>query len=50
MEISVSRSTTRAIGQNEKVLLKGSIKEHSEYNDVKQTIITRCKIISLLTN
>ena len=29
----------------EKIRLKGTIKEHKEYNGVKQTVITRCKIM-----
>lgn len=28
-----------------KYLIKGSIKDHSEYNGVKQTVITRCKVL-----
>ena len=28
-----------------KYLIKGSVKEHSEYKGVKQTVITRCKIL-----
>ena len=28
-----------------KYLIKGSIKEHSEYNGTKQTVITRCKVL-----
>lgn len=29
---------------NEKVALKGTVKEHSEYKNEKQTVLTRCKI------
>lgn len=28
-----------------KYLIKGSVKDHSEYNGVKQTVITRCKVL-----
>jgi hypothetical protein len=31
--------------EGDKISLKGSIKEHSEYNGVKQTAITRCKVL-----
>lgn len=31
-------------GKGEVIKLKGTIKEHSEYRDEKQTILTRCKI------
>lgn len=27
-----------------KIILKGTVKEHSEYNDEKQTLLTRCRI------
>ena len=30
--------------RGEKVHLKGTIKEHSEYDDEKQTVLTRCKV------
>ena len=29
------------------VVLKGTIKEHSEYNDEKQTVLTRCKVTKI---
>jgi hypothetical protein len=32
--------------QNEKVLIKGRIIDHSEYEEVPQTVLTRCKFIS----
>lgn len=31
--------------RGEKLTIKGTIKEHSEYNEVKQTVLTRCKIV-----
>ncbi|WP_333980521.1 hypothetical protein [Bacillus pumilus] len=31
-------------GKGETIKLKGTVKEHSEYRDEKQTILTRCKI------
>ena len=30
--------------ESEEIRLKGTIKEHSEYNGVKQTVLTRCRI------
>lgn len=30
--------------ENDKVTVKGTIKEHNEYKHVKQTVITRCKV------
>jgi len=29
---------------NEKVFMKGSVKDHKEFNETKQTILTRCKL------
>lgn len=29
------------------IILKGTIKEHSEYKDEKQTVLTRCKVFSV---
>lgn len=39
--------TTRGLGLevDAQVSLKGTIKEHTEYNGEKQTILTRCKVI-----
>ena len=31
--------------EEDNIILKGTIKEHIIYNDVKQTVLTRCKII-----
>ena len=33
--------------EGDTVVLKGSIKEHTEYKDEKQTVLTRCKIIEI---
>lgn len=30
------------------VVLKGTIKDHSEYKDEKQTVLTRCKVIDII--
>ena len=30
--------------EGEKVRLRGTVKEHSEYKDEKQTVLTRCRI------
>lgn len=32
------------IGSGDKVTIKGTVKEHSEYREEKQTILTRCKL------
>ena len=32
----------------EPVILKGTVKEHSEYKDEKQTVLTRCKVLEVL--
>lgn len=39
--------TTRGLGieKETEVTLKGTIKEHTEYKEEKQTILTRCKVI-----
>lgn len=38
--------TTRGLGleKGDAVHLKGTIKEHSEYDDEKQTVLTRCRV------
>ena len=33
-------------GKDETVLIKGRVKDHDEYDDVPQTVLTRCKFIS----
>ena len=33
------------IDEGTEVVLKGSIKEHSEYDGQKQTVLTRCKVM-----
>lgn len=33
------------LSQGSEIELKGTVKDHSEYNGVKQTLITRCKIL-----
>jgi len=37
--------TNKLFHENERVTLKGSIKEHSEFKGVKQTVLTRCKVL-----
>lgn len=34
-----------SIEQSEQIKLKGTVKEHKEYNNEKQTVLTRCKIL-----
>ena len=34
-----------ALDDGAKVTIKGTIKEHNEYKEVKQTVLTRCKIV-----
>ena len=36
--------TSPAININDKIILKGTVKEHNIYNNTKQTILTRCAI------
>ena len=38
--------TSKCLGIENGVMvhIKGTIKEHSEYEDEKQTVITRCKV------
>lgn len=38
--------TTKCVDMEDgdKIILKGTIKEHSEYKDERQTVLTRCKI------
>jgi hypothetical protein len=45
MFIWKTTSVTSELYKNEKYKVKGTIKEHNEYNGVKQTVITRCKIL-----
>lgn len=33
--------------QGDKVTIKGTIKDHNEYDDEKQTVLTRCKVIDI---
>jgi len=37
-------STWLSLEENTVVNLKGTLKEHSEYNDIRQNVLTRCKI------
>lgn len=39
-------TSTKGFEQGEQVTIKGTIKEHSEYNNEKQTVLTRCKILN----
>ena len=36
-----------AIYEGDQVQIKGTVKEHSEYKDEKQTVLTRCKITKI---
>ena len=36
--------TSCYIDMDKRIKLRGTIKEHSEYNNVKQTVLTRCKV------
>lgn len=35
----------KSVNINDKIIVKGTIKEHTEYKGTKQTVLTRCKII-----
>ena len=37
-------STSLGISEGTKVNLKGTLKEHSEYNEIRQNVLTRCKV------
>lgn len=37
-------TSTKGFEQGQEVTLKGTIKEHSEFNGEKQTVLTRCKL------
>ena len=34
------------VNTGDKVILKGTIKEHNEYRGYKQTVLTRCKVVA----
>ena len=34
------------VNTGDKVVLKGTIKEHNEYKGCKQTVLTRCKVVA----
>lgn len=38
----------RVAEAGEKVTLKGTIKEHTEYKEEKQTVLTRCKVLAIV--
>lgn len=38
-------STYLSLEENTEVTIKGTLKEHSEYNKIRQNILTRCKVI-----
>ena len=40
--------TGTEFGEEKKVVLTGTVKEHSEYNKEKQTALTRCKVLEIL--
>lgn len=42
-EVVVWRSGSHDMQRGLKYLVKGTVKEHSSYNDEKQTVVTRCK-------
>ena len=37
-------ATALEIEEDSKVILKGTIKEHSEYHEIRQNVVTRCKV------
>lgn len=38
-------TASKKLEQNKQMYLTGTVKDHKEYNEVKQTILTRCKIL-----
>ena len=43
----VWRTSATHLKKGERVSLRGTIKEHSEYNHIKETVLTRCKVVGL---
>ena len=43
----VWRTSAAHLEEGERVSLRGTIKEHSEYNHIKETVLTRCKVAEL---
>lgn len=41
----IDNNICKAIELDEKIILKGTIKAHEEYKGVKQTVLTRCKVL-----
>lgn len=37
-------ASSLGLEEGQEVTLKGTVKDHSEYKDEKQTVLTRCKI------
>lgn len=43
---NTSSGFTTSIEKGDVITIKGTIKEHSEYNGIKQTVLTRCKLVA----
>lgn len=43
------KSSSYTLDKGKEVLLKGTVKEHSEYKGVKQTVLSRCEELTLKT-
>lgn len=43
---NTSSGFEHALDEGEKIKINGTIKAHSEYNGIKQTVLTRCKLIA----
>lgn len=43
--IYIWSTSTKKLEKNEIYMVKGTIKEHKEYRGVKQTVLTRCKVL-----
>lgn len=41
----ITKNTCIPVQKGEKVELIGTVKDHSEYNGIKQTVLTRCKMV-----
>ena len=44
--LQVEFSKRIEVEEGNSLKLKGTIKDHSEYNNQKQTVLTRCKVLA----
>lgn len=46
--IALGNDQYKVAEKGDTVVLKGTVKDHTEYNDEKQTVLTRCKVIDII--